>query len=80
MKIIVMLQELNMCLMIRRECKSTFSSIVIKNNYPNFNYIITTNKNHNPNYIDEAVRKLNEFQNTISKLPSALAVPFIFKL
>ena len=29
MKIIVMLQGLNMCLMIRRECKSTFSFIVI---------------------------------------------------
>lgn len=49
---------------------SNKNSIVIKNNYPNFDYIITTNKNHNPNYTDEAVRKLNEFQNTISKLPN----------
>lgn len=49
---------------------SNKNSYLIKNNYPNFEYIITNNKNHNPNYTDEAVKKLIEFQDTIAKLPS----------
>ncbi len=49
----------------------------IKKLYPNLNYIIVNNKGHNPNYKEEAVKKLQKFQNDIKAVPSDKITEFM---
>ena len=49
----------------------------IKHIYPNFSYLIFDKKGHNPNYTNEAVIKLKDFQNSIKTISKNKMVDYM---
>lgn len=53
------------------------NTLYLKNKFKDFNYIIETNKSHNPQYKKESVDRLNVFLNNINKLKGSELINYM---